>query len=183
MEESPSNQLLEAIKKQYTHQPSDKVKKYINAFHTKSKRKETIRAKVEGNHGTYMVSIRLKGNQLTDACSCYIGKYGCHHTTALAYNYKADPSSFEAIKITKRSTVKDLKTLGDYLKGASLEELIDELKETKGITQAAFAKSIGMSSRHIGAVKTAENRNRQFKELGAIKLACLYVLERKKIKK
>ena len=63
-----------------------------------------------------------------------------------------------------------------YLKATTLEALLDQLK-AKGITQKAFAESIGMNPRHLGAVKSSEKRARYFNELGAIKLACLWVLE------
>jgi transcriptional regulator with XRE-family HTH domain len=50
------------------------------------------------------------------------------------------------------------------------------LKE-KGIAQKAFAAGIGMSTQHLSAVKSSEIKNRFYHELGAIKLACLWVLE------
>lgn len=183
MENPSNNLLLDKINNQYQSAPSDKTQKYINQFYGRIKKGNMIRANVEGNHGTYGVTLKLKNNYLASGCSCYIGKHGgCHHTTALAFTYKENPDSFEEQKIAKRSSVKDLRTLKTYLKDIPLEDLIDELSETKGITQAAFGRSIGMSSQHISAVKKSENRNRHFKELGAIKLACLYLLERKKIK-
>jgi len=52
---------------------------------------------------------------------------------------------------------------------------VDQLK-ARGITQKAFAASIGMSTQHLAAVKASERRNRYFHELGALKLACLWVL-------
>ena len=51
-------------------------------------------------------------------------------------------------------------------------------KVKHGITQKAFCESIGMSTRHLAAVKSSELRNRYYHELGAMKLACLWVLER-----
>ena len=58
----------------------------------------------------------------------------------------------------------------------TLETLLAELKAS-GITQSAFAASIGMNTRHLSAVKSSELRNHFFHELGATKLACLWVLE------
>ncbi len=40
-----------------------------------------------------------------------------------------------------------------------------------------FAESIKMNTRHLSAIKSSELRNRYFNELGATKLACLWVLE------
>ena len=58
----------------------------------------------------------------------------------------------------------------------TLETLLAELK-ANGITQSAFAASIGMNTRHLSAVKSSELRNHFFHELGATKLACLWVFE------
>jgi len=54
--------------------------------------------------------------------------------------------------------------------------LLGRLKE-KGITQKTFAASIGMSTQHLSAVKSSELNNRFYHELGATKLACLWILE------
>jgi hypothetical protein len=51
-----------------------------------------------------------------------------------------------------------------------------QLKD-KGITQKAFAEQIGMNTRHLAAIKSSELRHHYFNELGATKLACLWVLE------
>ena len=48
----------------------------------------------------------------------------------------------------------------------------------KGITQKAFAEQIGMNTRHLAAIKSSELRHHYFNELGATKLACLWVIER-----
>jgi len=45
------------------------------------------------------------------------------------------------------------------------------------ITQKALAEGMGMNPRHLTAIKSSELRNRYFNELGATKLACLWVLE------
>jgi transcriptional regulator with XRE-family HTH domain len=58
-----------------------------------------------------------------------------------------------------------------------LDTLLQELK-AQGITQTAFAESIGMNPRHLSAIKSSELRNRFFNELGATKLACLWVIEK-----
>ena len=60
--------------------------------------------------------------------------------------------------------------------GVTLEVLLAQLK-AHGITQKAFAEGIGMTSRHLGANKSAEARNHFINELGATKLAVLWVME------
>ena len=43
--------------------------------------------------------------------------------------------------------------------------------------QKAFCAAVGMSTQHLSAVKSSELRNRRFHELGATKLAVLWVLD------
>ena len=57
-----------------------------------------------------------------------------------------------------------------------LGTLLDELK-SKGITRKAFAESIGMSPRQLSSIQSSEARHHYYNELGATKLACLWVLE------
>ena len=59
----------------------------------------------------------------------------------------------------------------------TLDALLQQLKE-RGITQKALAESLGMNPRHLTAIKSSETRNRYFNELGAVKVACLWVIER-----
>ena len=63
-----------------------------------------------------------------------------------------------------------------YLAGVTLDELLAQLK-VQGVTQKAFAEGIGMNPRHLTAIKSSEARNHYFNELGATKLAVLWVIE------
>lgn len=142
-----------------------------------------ITAKVHGNHGVYTVSIDARGATLESACSCYIGKEGfCHHCAALAFTYLDNPNSFQSIKKKKLSQVRTLQDLETYLKANTLETLLKELK-AKGVTQKEFAESIGMNPRQLSSIKSSELRNRYYNELGATKLACIWMIEHIKIKK
>jgi hypothetical protein len=58
----------------------------------------------------------------------------------------------------------------------TLEALLAQLKD-KDITQKAFAEQIGMHTRHLTAIKSSELRYHYFHELGATKLACVWMLE------
>lgn len=138
---------------------------------------DRITGKVVGNHGTYTVAIWADGNLVSSACGCYIGKHGyCHHCEALAHTFLHDPAAFVEVVPRDKTDLSALSDLPDYIKSTTLEKLLAELK-AKGITQKAFAESIGMNPRHLGAVKSSELRNHYFNELGAIKLACLWVLD------
>jgi hypothetical protein len=180
--------LQEAIKARWSgsYDARDKVGRYVDKFTGRQRRGRNIWAQVVGNHGTYTVSIRLEGTNVTSACSCYKGKHGyCHHVVALAHTFLKTPDSFILIPTITVDTiaadaialegVKDLGSLGTYLNGVTLDELIDQLKK-KGISQKAFAESLGMSIQHLSAVKRAERSHRTYHELGAIKLACVWVL-------
>jgi len=136
-----------------------------------------ITAQVVGNHGTYTVSIQPEKQGLSSACSCYIGAGGgCHHCEALAITFLNDAEAFREVKQKRLKEVRSLKDLRGYLKGITLDSLLNELK-AKGITQKAFAESIGMNPRHLSSIKSSELRNHYYNELGATKLACLWALE------
>jgi len=170
-------QLQTAIKGQWSRAPSKKAQPYVNAFSAAARSGMKITAKVVGNHGTYTVSIQLDTQGLTSACSCYIGKHGhCHHCEALAVTFLRDPGVFKVVTPTQRKDVRGLTDVQAYLQSVTLEALLTQLKD-KGITQKAFAEQIGMNTRHLTAIKASELRHHYFNELGATKLACLWMLE------
>ncbi len=72
--------------------------------------------------------------------------------------------------------VSDLNDLKKCLGRTTLDSLLKQLR-ARGITQKALAECIGMSARNLSSVRTSELRNRYYNELGAAKLACLWVLE------
>jgi len=169
--------LRSAIRKRWPNQPSVKAKRYIGQFFDMRRIGQKITAQVDGNHGTYTVSIQSAQQYLSAACSCYIGKNGfCHHCEALGLTFLKDETAF---KETQRVDLAEVKTLEDtkaYLEGVTLDSLLKRLSG-QGVTQKAFAESIGMNPRHLSALKSSELRNRYFNELGATKLACLWALE------
>ena len=169
--------LRQAITARWQTPVGPKAQRYVDKFWNRQRRGNRLSADVEGNHGTYHVSVELIDSTLMSACSCYIGKHGyCHHCAALGVTFLQAPDSFVVIKTIALEAVSDLDSLAAYLDGVTLDELIRKLRK-QGITQKAFAESIGMSSRHLSAVKAAEKRNRRFHELGATKLACIWALE------
>lgn len=177
MVDTELKQLQTAITRQWSRVPSQKAKPYVNAFTARIRSGTKITAKVVGNHGTYTVSIHLGPQGLTSACSCYIGKHGhCHHCEALALTFVHDPNLFKVATPKQRKDVRDLTDVQSYLESVTLEALLTQLK-AKGITQKAFAEQIGMSTRHLTAIKSSELRHHYFHALGATKLACLWVLE------
>jgi uncharacterized Zn finger protein len=177
MDDSELKHLLTTLHQRWPATPDAKAQRYVGQFFDRQRVGARIRAKVTGNHGVYTVSIQVAGDTVQTACSCYIGKkVYCHHCVALAHTFLEDPSSFPVVERKER---KDVQTLGDlksYLAHITLESLIVQLK-ARGITQTAFAQSIGCSTQHLAAVKRSELRNHFFHELGAMKLACLWVLE------
>lgn len=167
-----------ALKRNWSKSPGKKAERYIDQFWDRIRRGQKIIAKVEGNHGTYTVSIEVQESGLThSSCSCYIGKHGyCHHVAALAHTYVNHPDDFTVITPIALEAVTSLDELKQYLQSVTLEDLVLQLRE-KGVTQKAFAESIGMSSQKIGVIKRSEDRNKYFHELGAVKLACLWVMQ------
>lgn len=169
--------LQEAIRQRWGEAGGKKVQRYVDQFWDRSRRGRKITAVVEGNHGDYTVVIEAKEAGVWSACSCYIGKHGyCHHCAALGLTFLARPDSFVEVKTVARTAVTDLESLQAYLNSVSLGDLVKQM-QAKGITQKAFCDAVGMSSRHLSAVKSSELRNRRYHELGAIKLAVLWVLK------
>jgi len=169
--------LKQALQSHWSSKPGDKAKAYIGKFFNRVRIGAKIRAQVAGNHGTYTVSIQATQLTTQSACSCYIGKGGyCHHCAALAITFLDDPDSFIEKATKKLNAVKGFGDINEYLQSVTLESLLSQLKE-KGVSQKTFAASIGMSTQHLSAVKSSELNNRFYHELGATKLACLWVLE------
>ncbi len=169
--------LKEALRKWWFEKPSAKVARYIDQFFETTRTGTKIVGKVRGNHGIYTVSIHLQAESITSSCSCYIGKEGfCHHCAALAHTFLHNDGMFKEIQPKTVENVRSLRDVPSCLRSVTLDALLKELK-THGISQKAFAESIGMSTRHLSAIKSSELRNQYFHELGAIKLACLWVLE------
>lgn len=170
--------LTNAIERHWSFTPSDKAKVYIGKFFNRKRIGTKIIANMEGNHGRYTVSLETSSNVLMNsACSCYLGRSGsCHHCVALAQTFLQDPQSFVEKPIKKKAEINSLADVKAYLSGVTLSDLIAQLKE-KGVTQKAFAEAIGMSTQHLSAIKSSELKNRFYHELGATKLACLWVLE------
>ena len=170
--------LTKGIQSRWYSQPGDKAKAYVGKFSNRVRMGTKIIAQVVGNHGTYTVSIQVSPElSIISACSCYIGKGGyCHHCAALAETFLKAPDSFVEIVAKTLDEVKALAEVAEYLNSVTLENLLARLKE-KGISQKTFAASIGMSTQHLSAVKSSELNNRFYHELGATKLACLWILE------
>src|SRR5579859_1727849 len=137
----------------YSNDKKDKVGRYVGKFFNCVRMESRISGKVVGNYGTYTVTIQIKDDMLTSTCSCYIGKGGyCHHCLALAITFLNDTSVFEVVKTRTRDEIQALATLKEYLDGVTLDTLLQELK-ARGITQKAFAESMGMNPRHLAAVR------------------------------
>ena len=164
------------IRHQWGMSGAEKVTRYVGKFFDRQRIGKKIVARVVGNHGTYTVSLSVKAGRADGACSCYVGRDGCHHCDALAKTFMDNPESFVAVAGKRRTNIRTLDDLASYLKCVTLAKLIDQMKE-RGVTQTAFAESIGMNPRHLAAIKSSEARHRYFNELGATKLAVLWVIE------
>jgi uncharacterized Zn finger protein len=169
--------LKTAIEKRWTRSGDAKIERYIGKFSNRQRRGRKITGTVRGNHGHYTVSIEAQESGIGSACSCYIGKHGsCHHGVALGLTFLAEPESFAKIEAVEKKDLAGLESLQGYLDNVTLDDLVKQLR-AKGITQKAFCEAVGMSTQHLTAVKSSELRNRRYHELGAIKLAVLWVME------
>ena len=177
MSQTEIQAIKSAIEATWQKAPSVKAERYIGKFFARTRTERKIAAKVPGNYGIYTVSIEAKPKAIKSACSCYIGKGGfCHHCDALAYTFLQDEESFQVAKLKPLQQVHTLDGIETYLRGNTLDSLIQDLK-AGGMNQKEFAKIIGMNPRHLSAIKSSELRNRYYNELGATKLACIWVIE------
>lgn len=177
MQQTAVETLTAAIPRRWPEAPGEKARRYVGQFFDRVRMDTKILAKVVGNHGTYTVSLEAIEGSIDSACSCYIGRGGyCHHCQALALTFLEEADSFHVVKQKKRKKVRTVADLPGYLQSTTLESLLAQLKD-RGISQKALAEGMGMNPRHLTAIKSSELRNRCFNELGATKLACLWVLE------
>ncbi|MBI2191994.1 MAG: hypothetical protein HYU36_08425 [Planctomycetes bacterium] len=100
----------------------------------------------------------------------------CKHAAALGLTYLHDPGSFKDIPKTNRTEVRALADVSKFLKGTSLDALVEELR-ARGITQKQVVEILGINSGLFGSAKRLEKRGRRYGFLNACKLACAYLLE------
>jgi hypothetical protein len=60
------------LQTQWPGPPSEKVRRYLDKFYACERIGDRISGKVEGNHGTYTVSIWVDGEQVSSTCGCYM---------------------------------------------------------------------------------------------------------------
>jgi uncharacterized Zn finger protein len=158
--------------------PADvKARRYVGQFFNRRRTGLRIIADVEGNHGTYTVSIDTSTEPPTGACSCYIGAGGgCHHVRALAQTFFDAPESFDPQETRTREQVRTLDDLALYLKMTPLKALLDGLK-AHGLSQRQVGDLLDAGRRTLSDALRDEARNERAGTLGALKLACLYLLE------
>jgi len=175
--QTDADEFKNIIEAHWHHASHPKVQRYVGKFFERTRTGRKVTAKVHGNYGVYTVSIEAQEKGTRSACSCYIGKGGgCHHCHALARTFLNSPDSFKAVEKKELRKVVNVEDVADYLQGTTLEELLKDLKAA-GIKQKDFAESIGMNPRHLSSIKSSELRNRYYNELGATKLACLWMIE------
>jgi len=159
--------------------PADvKAGRYVGQFFNRHRIGLKIIADVEGNYGTYTVSIDASTEPPTKACSCYIGAGGsCHHVRALAQTFLDDPASFVPQETRIREQTRTLDDLALYLETMPLETLLADLK-AHALSPRRLGELLGAGRRTLSDAARDKARNRRADTLGALKLACLYLLER-----
>ncbi len=163
------------------HQPVDladvKAQRYVGKFFHRRRVGRKIIAELEGNHGTYVVSLSPGGAGVVGSCNCYIGARGdCHHVRALAQTYQQDPGSFAVQETRNRRQLFTLEDLGIYLETTSLEHLLAAL-QARGISRQRVTQLLGTTRRALGEALRAEKSHEPSETLGALKLACYHLVE------
>ena len=116
MDSTDIKTLTTSIQRHWPHEPGVKAKRYVGQFFNRTRLGTKISAQVEGNHGTYTVSIQAEKEGVASACSYYIGKGGyCHHCDALAATFLDDAGNFREVKSRKLDNVQSLTVTGFQL--------------------------------------------------------------------
>jgi uncharacterized Zn finger protein len=111
--------LKKAIGRDWARSPGEKARRYVGQFYDCKRIGTRIVARVEGNHGTYTVSIRVDEDETVSACSCYIGKGGaCHHCAALAVTFLNDPGQFAEVRPKKLEDLQDSQSFASILRAS-----------------------------------------------------------------
>ena len=63
--------LHKAIRSTWSGTPGEKARRYIGKFYALERIGGRITGTVEGNHGTYTVSIRVEEGHVSSTCGCY----------------------------------------------------------------------------------------------------------------
>ncbi|MHB0869159.1 MAG: hypothetical protein ACYC66_06335 [Chloroflexota bacterium] len=154
-----------------------KARRYVGRFFHRRRVGRRIAAEVEGNHGTYSVSISVGARGVSASCSCYVGARGeCHHVRALSQTFMEEPETFAPQETRTRRQLRTLDDLQVYLESASLETLLVEL-HGRGLDQGQLRSMLGMGRRTLGDALQGEKQGDPSNTAGALKLACLYLLE------
>jgi len=150
---------------------------YVEAFGGREHSPSEIRGIVSGNYGTYTTILRRVGDVLECACSCPAADdMDCKHAAALGLTYLRAPRFFKEIAGRDRTEVRALRDISKFLKGTSLEALVEELRG-RGITQKQVVEALGINAGLFASAKRLEKRGRRYGFLNACKLACAYLLE------
>lgn len=150
---------------------------YVGAFENPEATSREIRGNVTGNYGTYTAILRRIGDSLEFACSCPAADdMDCKHAAALGLTYLRDPGVFQEMAKADRAEVRAVADVSKFLKGSTLERLVEELR-ARGITQKQVIEILGINSGLFGSAKRLEERGRRYGFLNACKLACAYLLE------
>ena len=151
--------LQTAIRAQWRAAPSEKAKRYMGQFFetTRSDRRSPARCMAT------MAPTSCPSSPQRTACRpavAAISAKAAFATIAKRWRTRSSesPQIFREVQPTAREAIRSLADLQAYLQGVTLETLLAELK-ANGITQTAFAASIGMNTRHLSAVKSSELRN------------------------
>jgi hypothetical protein len=149
----------------------------VGTFESPEVASREIRGDVTGNYGTYTAILRRVGNGLECACSCPAADdMDCKHAAALGLTYLREPDAFKEIPTANRTEVRALADVSKFLKGTSLDALVEELR-ARGIAQKQAVEILGINSELFGSAKRLEKRGRRYGFLNACKLACAYLLD------
>lgn len=157
-----------------------RAESYVGNFYDCSLVNSVLIGKIRGNHGEYIVEVGIaeNGKISSHKCGCETAKNEfCKHAAALGLTYIYTPWLFSGKKI-ERSDIKTVDDLECYASSTTLRELFTELKSA-GYSLADIAGLLKMSTVQLSGIIKDDQTGKKHQLTEPIKLACLYLLDKK----
>lgn len=160
-----------------------KSESYVGNFFDCNLNNNILSGKIRGNHGEYKVEITVNDSGAIEQhkCMCEVSKNEfCKHSIALCLTYIYTPWVFSGKKMN-RQNIKTIEDVKYFISTTTLRELFLELKDL-GYSLSDIADLLKISTVQLSSVIRDDQYGKNHLLTDAIKLSCLYLLEKNILK-
>lgn len=163
---------------------------YVDAFDDRARIGNRIEGYVQGNYGTYRVSIDVSSTSMEVSCSCPAGATwdDCKHVIALAKTFIEFPESFPLLEELSWKDIVGFEDLHLFSRTNSVESLVTKIRR-EGMATIELATILDMALDDLDGsasfdeeddfgIDDLPSRTLLQAESRVIKIALLWVLER-----